>query len=177
MGRNKLLVPAGKIPLIRKTVEIFCRSRAAPILVVVGHEREKIREALAEAPCAFIGNDRYAEGKATSIAAGIRALPDDAPGVIFAQGDMPHVRVETVNRLLESFQPGEGSIVVPVFEERMGSPKIFDRKHFPALLAQAGESTGMALIQRYPEKLRRIAVEDKGILIDVDTREHYLESL
>ena len=51
------------------------------LLVVVGHEQERIREALANGPIQFVENPNYAEGMTTSIRAGIQAASPEATGL------------------------------------------------------------------------------------------------
>lgn len=177
MGRNKLLMETDGMPLIARTVEVYLKSEAAKVIVVLGYEREKMQQVLAGHAIELVFNSSFSLGKATSIAAGIRALPDSAPGAMFAQADMPFIRVETVNRLFDTFEPGKGSIVVPAYGGKMGSPKIFDRKHFLKLLELKGDSTGMSVIREKPENILLVDVEDRGVLLDIDTSDQLAERI
>jgi molybdenum cofactor cytidylyltransferase len=168
MAKNKLLLNLEGEPLVRKTASLYLSSGAGKVYVVTGYQSEEAQDALAGLPVSFVYNGKFASGKSTSIAAGIRALPEDSLGVMFAQADMPFISVETINFLLESFRPGSGAILIPTFRGQMGSPKIFDRRYFPELLALTGDSTGSVLFFRHSASLRLVEVQDSGVLLDID---------
>src|SRR3546814_7422341 len=77
---NKLLAPLDGVPMLAHVVEQAVASKAKPILVVTGHQDNEIRAALAGRPVTFIHNPDFAEGLATSIKAGIDAVPPNADG-------------------------------------------------------------------------------------------------
>jgi len=71
---NKLIAEIGGKPLVRIAAEHALASRAKPVIVVTGHEREKVEGALAGLPVRFVHNPDYAEGLGTSLKAGIAAV-------------------------------------------------------------------------------------------------------
>ncbi len=76
MGQNKLLLELGGEPLVRRAARTALEAGLAPLLVVVGHEAERVREALAGLPCRFVENPaggRRAGHLASS--AGVAAVP------------------------------------------------------------------------------------------------------
>ena len=88
---NKMLAEIGGKPLVRIAAEQALASRAKPVIVVTGHERERVEQALAGLPVRFVHNPDYAEGLGTSLKAGIAAVPDESDGAIVCLGDMPQV--------------------------------------------------------------------------------------
>ena len=88
---NKLIAEIGGKPLVRIAAEQALASRASPVIVVTGHERERVEAALAGLPVALVHNPDYAEGLGTSLKAGIAAVPEDADGAVVCLGDMPQV--------------------------------------------------------------------------------------
>ena len=90
-GPNKLLAEIGGRPLVRIAAEAALASRARPVIVVTGHQREQVEEALAGLPVRLVHNPDFADGLGTSLKAGIAAVPADADGAIVCLGDMPQV--------------------------------------------------------------------------------------
>ena len=74
---NKLIAEIGGKPLVRIAAEQALASRAKPVIVVTGHERERVELALAGLPVRFVHNPDYADGLGTSLKAGIAAVPQD----------------------------------------------------------------------------------------------------
>src|SRR5262249_42057822 len=131
MGSNKLLTPIAGKPMIRVSAEALLASSTEPVLVVTGHECERVEEALKGLNVVFTHNPAFALGLASSLKAGIAALPRDADGVVVALGDMPLVAGRHVNRLIAAFNPVEQrTIIVPVHGGERGNPVLWGRQHF-----------------------------------------------
>src|SRR5262249_22248058 len=76
-GPNKLLAEIRGRPLVRITVETALASRADPVIVVTGHERDRVEQALAGLDVRLVHNPDYADGLSTSLKAGIAAVPPE----------------------------------------------------------------------------------------------------
>ena len=74
-GPNKLLENIAGRPLVRIVAEAALGSKARPVIVVTGHQRERVEAALAGLPVTFSYNPHFADGLGTSLKAGIAALP------------------------------------------------------------------------------------------------------
>ncbi len=79
---NKMIAEIGGKPLVRIAAEQALASRASPVIVVTGHERDKVEAALKGLSVRFAHNPDYAEGLGTSLRTGIAAVPDDADGAV-----------------------------------------------------------------------------------------------
>lgn len=168
---NKLLAELDGVPVVRRAAETLCTA-GVPVLVVVGHEADRVRAALDGLDVRFVDNPDFERGQATSVAAALDALTDlddwtEPTYALFALGDMPAVRPETVTRLLTVAREREAGIVVPTYEGRRGNPVVFHRRHFADLAAVDGDRGGRALFEHEP--VTRVAVDDPGIHRDVDT--------
>src|SRR5688572_2931393 len=91
-GPNKLLAEIGGRPLVRIAAEEALASRARPVIVVTGHQRDKVEAALDDLKVERVHNPYFAEGLSTSLKAGLAALPADVDGAVVCLGDMPQVR-------------------------------------------------------------------------------------
>jgi len=170
-GPNKLLAEIGGRPLVRFAVEEALASRAKPVIVVTGHERERVEAALAGLPVGLVHNPDFAQGLGTSLRAGITAVPAEADGAIVCLGDMPQVDAALIDRLIAAFDPEKGALaVVPTIDGHRGNPVLWSRRFFPDLTAIEGDVGARHLIGRYGEAVAEIPV-GKAALVDVDTPE------
>lgn len=169
---NKLLIDIGGKPMVRRVVEALAASPARPIIVVTGHQRERVEAALAGLPVTFVYNPQHAEGLSTSLRAGLEALPDDSDGVLVCLGDMPRLGAPLVERLIAAFAPSRGqSIIVPTCHGRRGNPVLFGRAFFEEMKRISGDIGARHLIGAYPEAVVEVETGDPAVLLDVDTPE------
>jgi molybdenum cofactor cytidylyltransferase len=169
-GPNKLLAEIGGRPLVRIVAEQALASRAAPVIVVTGHERAKVEAALAGLKLHLVHNPDYAAGLSTSLKAGLAALPPHVDGAIVCLGDMPQVTAALIDRLAEAFDPERGAlVVVPTIEGKRGNPVVWSRRFFPDLMALEGDVGARHLIATYADVVAEVPVEDAAALTDVDT--------
>jgi len=169
---NKLIAEIGGKPLVRIAAEQALASRASPVIVVTGHEKEKVEAALAGLPVRFAHNPDYAEGLGSSLKAGIAAVPKDADGVIVCLGDMPRVDAPLIDKLIAAFDPENGAlVVVPSIDGRRGNPVVWARRFFPDLMTVQGDIGARHLIGSYAEAVVEMPVAGEAALTDVDTPE------
>jgi molybdenum cofactor cytidylyltransferase len=169
-GPNKLLAEIGGKPLARITVEHALASRARPVVVVTGHQRDKVEAALKGLGVTFVHNPDYAEGLSTSLKAGIAALPATADGAIVCLGDMPQVDAALIDRLVAAFDPEKGAlVVVPTIAGKRGNPVVWSRRFFADLAKLDGDVGARHLIGSYPEAVVEVPLTGRAALVDVDT--------
>ena len=171
-GPNKLLAEIAGRSLVRIVVEEALASRAHPVIVVTGHQRERVEAVLAGLPIAFVHNPHFADGLGTSLKTGIGALPADTDGVIVCLGDMPQVDAKLIDRLIEAFDPEGGAlVVVPTIDGKRGNPVVWSRRFFPDLMTVEGDVGARHLIGRYSEVVAEVPLTGTAALTDVDTPE------
>jgi molybdenum cofactor cytidylyltransferase len=169
---NKLIAEIGGKPLVRIAAEQALASRAGPVIVVTGHQHERVEAALAGLPVRFVNNPDYADGLGTSLKAGISAVPADADGAIVCLGDMPQVDHALIDKLIAAFDPERGAlVVVPTFDGRRGNPVVWSRRFFNDLMAIQGDIGARHLIGGYAEAVVEVPVAGEAGLTDVDTPE------
>src|SRR5262249_35816915 len=145
-------------------------SRASPVIVVTGHERERVETALVGLKVQFAHNPDFADGLGTSVRAGIAALPPEVDGVIVCLGDMPQVDAGLIDKLIGAFDPARGALaVIPTIDGKRGNPVVWSRRFFPDLMAIEGDVGARHLIGRYGEAVVEVPVTGAAALIDVDT--------
>jgi molybdenum cofactor cytidylyltransferase len=169
---NKLLVKVDGTAMVRHAVDTVREAGANPIIVVTGHEADRVRQVLADADVTFIHNDAYADGLSTSLRTGIAAVPDTCDGAVVALGDMPRLRASHVVRLMEAFAPREGrAVCVPTWQGKRGNPVLWARRFFTEIEDVDGDVGAKHLIGAYAELVHEVEMPDSGVLIDVDSPE------
>ena len=172
MGRNKLVEILRGKALVRHAVDAALASRLDPVLVVTGHEAEKMRAALAGATVTIVANPHYAKGLSTSLKAGIEAVPEDCEGAMILLGDMPGITPTLIDRLIASFEPAAGrAACVAMAGRRHGHPVLWARSFFPQLTALKGDKGARDLLEAQTSRLVEIAAGNDTPLIDIDTPE------
>jgi molybdenum cofactor cytidylyltransferase len=171
-GPNKLLAELGGKPLVRIAAEAALASQARPVVVVTGHQRERVEAALEGLPVRFVHNPDFANGLSTSLKAGINALPDDIGGAVVCLGDMPQVSGALIDRLAQALDPETGALIaVPTFEGKRGNPVLWSRRFFPELAALEGDVGARHLIGTYRDAVVEVPVTGQGAFFDIDTPE------
>jgi molybdenum cofactor cytidylyltransferase len=169
-GPNKLLADVGGRPLVRIAVEEALASRAQPVVVVTGHQREQVEAALKGLPVILTHNPDFAQGLSTSLKAGLAALPAGADGAIVCLGDMPQVDAGLIDRLVAAFEPEKGAlVVVPTIAGKRGNPVVWSRRFFADLSRLDGDVGARHLIGAYPEAVVEVPVTGRAAFVDVDT--------
>ncbi|WP_206530122.1 NTP transferase domain-containing protein [Nordella sp. HKS 07] len=172
MGANKLLARIDDRAMIRMTVEAMLASAARPVIVVTGHERERVEAALTGLDVHFVHNPAYASGLASSLKAGLADMPGDADGVVVGLGDMPLVAGRHINRLIAAFSPAEKrSIIVPVHAGERGNPVLWSRAYFAEMLALDGDRGAKGLMEAHEDHIAEVQVRSDVVLADFDTPE------
>lgn len=166
---HKLLADLDGKPVLRHVVDHARASSASPILLVTGHRADEVRAA-AGPDVTTVHNPSYAEGLASSLRAGLSALPPGLDGVIVCLGDMPDVSPATFEALIAAFNPVEGrAICLPVIGGKRGNPTLWGLQFLPELMRLEGDSGARSLFGPHAEWICEVPVDDPGILHDYDT--------
>jgi molybdenum cofactor cytidylyltransferase len=146
---------------------------AAPVVVVSGHEPERLGAALGGRDLTIVHNPRFDEGLSTSLRVGLRALTGSGAridGAVVCLGDMPRVKSRHIKALISAFDPLEGrAICVPVYDGKRGNPVLWPASLFADMASVAGDVGARHLIGEHAEVVCEVAIDDPGVLVDVDT--------
>lgn len=168
-GSNKLLQPVGGVPMVRRAVNAALASRCAGVVVVTGFADDAVRRSLAGLDLEFVHNAAHESGMASSLRAGLQALPADTDAVVVVLGDMPCIDAGHIDRLVAAFDPQRGNIVVPMKQGRRGNPILWPREFFAEMQQVQGDIGARELLQRHADRIDSVACDDEAIFADVDT--------
>lgn len=171
MGKiNKLLADIDGVPLVRRVVDAVKASSCDGVMVVTGHEAARVEAALEGASVKTVRCAEYASGLSASLKAGIDALPGNCDAAVICLGDMPGVTAAHIDRLIAAFDPEEGrAVCVPTFEGKRGNPVLWYRGFFSEITSVRGDVGARHLIGEHEDLVCEVAMEDPGVLLDVDT--------
>ncbi|RXT57058.1 4-diphosphocytidyl-2C-methyl-D-erythritol kinase [Bosea sp. Tri-44] len=169
---NKLLQAVRGKPLVRHAVEAQLASRAAPVIVVTGHQKDEVHSVLAGLDVIVVHNPAFAEGLSGSLKAGLAALPADVPGVVVSLGDMPNVTAGVIDRLAQAFADRPDALAVaPTLLGQRGNPVLLARAIFPKVAKLGGDQGARRLLDAAGDAVEEIALDDPAIALDIDTPE------
>ncbi|MES1257704.1 MAG: nucleotidyltransferase family protein [Acidobacteriota bacterium] len=157
MGRPKALLPfrgGTFLSVLAETLAVSCST----VIAVFGYDGENVSRS---APAAVITtvNPDYRLGMLTSLQAGLRACPDDAGVVLFTLVDHPAVTPETVAALTRT----GADIAIPRYRGQRGHPVLMRRAIALEYLAEPLTSKVRDVIDRHPDSIRYIEVDDPAL--------------
>ncbi|TFW58789.1 4-diphosphocytidyl-2C-methyl-D-erythritol kinase [Bradyrhizobium sp. MOS001] len=169
-GPNKLLAELDGKKLVRIATEQALASKASEVIVVTGHQTELVEQALQGLKVKFVRNPDFAGGIASSVKAGIAAVPEACDGAVVCLGDMPLIDAGLIDRLIDGFAPDRGNlIVVPVSDGRRGNPVLWSRRFFKELMTLDGDVGARHLIAKHTEAVAEVPVDGESAFLDIDT--------
>lgn len=165
MEQVKQLIPWKGRPLVWHVVNAALESGLTSIVVVLGAEAEAVRAALDGLQVEFVVNPDWDKGQSTSVRRGLNAVSGNVEGAIFLLADMPKIRAELLNALIDYHRRTLTPIIAPRAGGRWGNPVLFDRTTFDGLARLTGDRGGRALFDQY--RVGGIDT-DESVLFDVD---------
>lgn len=150
LGQPKQLVAYRGEALLARSIRLAKAAGAAPVLVVLGANLQIIRAATQFDEAIPVFNERWEQGIASSIHAGLQALDASAPeasGVLLMNCDQPILSAEHLRALMEAFSAQSGPcMVASVYAGVQGVPAVFPRALFPELRALRGDKGARSLL-------------------------------
>lgn len=169
MGAHKLLLPLGGEAIVRRTVREICAAGFDGVLVVVGHEHEKVMAALDGLPVRSAVNAGFAAGMGSSFRTAVEHL-GDADAAMFALADQPFLTSREYRRVLETHRCSSHAIVSVRYGDVTAPPHLFAR----ALFGELGqlEHGARPVLLRHRDDMTVLAFPPE-LLQDIDTPEDY----
>jgi len=166
MGNPKQLLEWRNRPLlahaITNTREIF-HDR---VIVVLGAHAELIQTSIDLGDVTSVVNSQWQEGMASSIRAGVQALPASAAAVLIVLCDQPLINAAHIQNLLSGWQHAPTHIVVSEYHQSVGVPVVFPAEFFTDLLALKGDRGAKPLILDFKDRLLKIPLPEAEVDID-----------
>jgi molybdenum cofactor cytidylyltransferase len=165
-GADKRWQPLADGTPMALTSAIRLRAACPDVLAVLRPDDEALSERLQELGCRVVVNPDAEAGLGSSLAAGVRAAAD-AAGWLVALADMPFIASASHRAVRDRLLAG-ASLVVPAYRGQRGHPVGFAREWLEDLSRLDGDVGARHILRNNPERLELLAVDDAGILADVD---------
>lgn len=170
MGRNKLLLEVAGQSVLRRAVLIAVEAGLDPVLVVLGHESERVRAEIEGLRCEVVVNPGYQEGIHSSLRTGIAAVPERCEAAVVLLADMLLVEAWMIRTLVQRYETERPALVVSDYEGVDAPPILYDRQLFGELRVLEGEGCGKRVVKRHTAEAVRVRWPARA-LTDLDRPE------
>lgn len=172
MGEPKPLLAWGGQPLLTWELDQLFASCVDEIVVVTGNRADLVRRALGDGARYCVFNARWGQGRATSLAAGARALLTDgraAPDAVVIQNVDQPTRADIIDALVAELRTSGAEAVQPSYQGKAGHPVVVSGALIPDLIAAREETEGLrTVLQAHPPRV--LAMDNEPLVrIDLDT--------
>jgi len=164
LGRPKALVELAGVRLVDRGIWLLQSGGASPLVVVTGAAPVSLPPGVIS-----VFNPDWASGMGSSLAAGLRAVPDGCAAAVVALVDQPLVGPAAVERLITAFAGG-ARVAVAAYDGQARNPVLVAREHWPEVIELAvGDVGARPFLRAHPELVTRVECADTGRPDDVDT--------
>lgn len=172
-SKNKLLLPFGGAPLVRRVVSTIILLPFVEVVVATGHEAEAVEVALEGLPVRVVRNPSYEEGQMTTVRAALSGLTFSSEGVMVCLGDQPALTTDDLALVAEAFVSSPAEVLVPTFGGARGNPIVLPRASLETILARGGNFGCRQFVAKNADLVRTFEMPNDHVLVDVDRPEDY----
>jgi molybdenum cofactor cytidylyltransferase len=173
MGQNKLFMDLEGETLVRRVVGRASKAGFDPLIVVLGHEADRVQRALEGLSYRPVFNPEYARGVNSSLRAGIQAVSEtQARAAVVVLADMPFVTTAMIETLIEKYRRSEAPLVISDYNGVNAPPMLYDRSLFGELAASEGQGCGKHVVKRHRHQAESASWPVEA-LMDLDAPEDY----
>ncbi len=167
-GADKLTAKLDGKAVVRLSMQAL--SPLDIVFAVIPPGADPVVQALSRMDVRFVINLGRDEGMASSIRAGVAALPADVEAVVITLGDQPFASAQVTRALCERWSAGDVAAVAPAYRDGGGHPVLFGRECFADLAQLKGDVGARSVLRALGERAAYISI-DSDAPLDVDTPE------
>jgi len=165
-GSSKLLETFRDETLVARAVRAAREACGARVLLVVGHDAERIARAAARHAPEVLVNRRFAEGIGSSLAAATDCLAARAEALLVTLGDQPLVSAGHLHKLLDRWDGSRKHIVATVYGATTGVPALLPGGCFNELRGLEGDRGAQRLFD--DPRFSLATVRNDAAAFDID---------
>lgn len=173
MGAFKPLLPFAGVTVAECCVRSLMEGGASIVVVVTGHRREELKQALSHLPVRFAVNAQAVSEMSVSIARGVEELPAGVRAILIALVDQPAIPPEVPRILIDEWRRTGARLLLPEHAGRGGHPVLVDASLRAELLRLDPERGLRALFDAHRSETLRVPVASSYIARDMDTWDDY----
>ena len=164
---NKLLAQFNGKSLLQHVLSNLTGSNVDQIVIVTGHESEKVAQQISDSSIDLVNNTDFKKGLSSSIKAGIERIQSSCDAVLIMQADMPFVDASVLNKIISAFHDND-DIVIPRYQSQTGNPLLWSNNYFEQLKQLSGDQGAKQILADYQDQIIYVDVDNIGILVDID---------
>jgi len=168
--KNKLLLKYKGKPLINHILSSLIKSKVKKIIVVLGHENNKIKKkTIKSKKIKFVFNKSYKKGISSSIKYGLKGISKNSKGFMIVHSDMPYIKTSHINKIVNSLLNNNDQLVhVLKYRSKIGNPIGFDISLLRKFRKIKGDFGAKFMVKRLTKKTNFIKVTSNKIFKDFD---------
>ncbi|MDR0468751.1 MAG: nucleotidyltransferase family protein [Peptococcaceae bacterium] len=170
MGDFKPLLKIGPYTAIQRIITTLREAGVSPIVLVTGHQAERLESHVSGLDVVCVRNEEYESSQMLdSIKIGLRYLEKRCGQTLITPADVPLFAEETVRALVTL----GADVAMPTYNGRNGHPMLVSVDMFPIIEAFDGERGMAGAIKAAGCPIKKIEVDDEGILLGMNTPDEY----
>lgn len=176
LGRPKQLLIFKDKTLIEWTIDAALETNFKPVVVVLGAFANQILEKLPP-DLPIVINENWADGMASSIAAGVAEILKHAPeleNMIITVSDQAFINATNLLALQQKHINTKKGIIASSYAKTTGTPALFNKRYFPQLLSLKGNNGAKSMLKLHDNDVETVAFALGNIDIDTETDYHNL---
>ena len=171
-GVAKPLIRLQGVPLISRQLVALSGAGIDEVVVVTGHARLAVEDAVRGFVVTLAHNDAHATGQQASVRVGLGALAGAFDAVIVMPADQALIGAGDLTELIGAFKKRPtGHVVVPVVNGERGNPIVLDAEALATVLASDTNLGCRHLIERRPDIVHAHETSNTRFVTDLDTLE------
>jgi molybdenum cofactor cytidylyltransferase len=167
LGEAKQLVTYRGQSLIRRSA-LLAMKISREVFVVTGSQAEDVSAELEDVSATCIINHDWQSGMGTSISIGVKAVGDQADGILILLCDQWMLSGKDLDRMVSAWKRQPGTACIATWKDSYGPPVIFPRRLFGNLENMRGKSGAKSILEGEQEFTR---VPLSNACFDLDTPE------
>lgn len=178
LGEPKQLLRYENKTLICRIAEAAASVADVTLVVVTGSDAGKITTELESVTYSPAHNPDWPTGMASSVRSGLLKLLSvntEVESVILAVSDQPFVTTTLFEMLISRAKEADAGIVASAYADTLGTPVLFKKKYFDALLSLTGAEGAKKLLKKFENDVSSVPFPYGAI--DIDTKQDYQKLL
>src|ERR1044071_4629521 len=149
-GNTKQLLHFKGKTLLQHTMEEAAEAGAQPVVVVTGAHADEISKEIKSEKVEIVFNKNWEQGMASGIVIGLKKaiiLSKELENVIITVCDQPFVSSSLFQQLFQKQNESGKHIVPSAYADTIGTPALFTKKYFDALMDLTGDQGAKGLLK------------------------------
>lgn len=157
-GLNKLLMPKQKQSSLRKSAQTILATNTGPVIVVLGHDAQKVHGELYDLNVEFVLNTDYKKGSLSSLHMGLKNFVGAMDAFIVVSGEFTEVSSEGINTLVNYYRKSPGKMLATFHQGFKEHPVLLSADFINDIVAESKNSDRdvAQLFRRHPQYVHLI---------------------